>query len=57
MSNSQFKLRQKTNKRKVVNRTVKLYSVAPDINIVKNVLKKVPNAVIKTISNAAINAR
>ena len=32
-------------------------SVAPDSKIVKSVLKKAPDAVIRVISNAALNAR
>ena len=56
MEYSQSKLRQKSNKRKVVKRTVKFLSVAPDLEIAKAVLQKAPDAVIQAISNAAVNA-
>ena len=57
MGNLQSKLRQKSNKRKVVKRTVKFLSVAPDLEVAKAVLQKAPDAVIQAISNAAVNAR
>ena len=47
----------KSNKQKVVKRTVKFLSVAPDSKIAKAVLKKAPDAVIRAISNAALNGR
>ena len=57
MGNSQSKLRKKSNKRKVVKRTVKFLSVAPDLEVARAVLQKAPEAVIQAISNAAVNAR
>ena len=57
MGNSQFKLRPKSNKRKVVKRTIKFLSVAPDIEVARALLQKAPNAVIHAISDAAVNAR
>ena len=57
MGNSQSKLRQKSNKRKVVKRTVKFLSVALNLEVAKAVLQKAPDAVIQAISNAAVNAR
>ena len=46
-----------SNKQKVIKRTIKFLSVAPDSKIVKSVLKTAPDAVIRAISNAALNAR
>ena len=57
MGNSQSKLRPKSNKRKVVKRTVKFLSVSLDIEVARAVLQKAPEAVIQAISNAAVNAR
>ena len=57
MGNLQSKLRQKVNKRKVVKRTVKYFFVSDDSKVARAVLQKTPNAVIKTIFNAAVNAR
>ena len=51
----QSKLRKKSNKRKVVKRTVKFLSVASDIEVARAVLQKAPEAVIQAISNAAVN--
>ena len=56
MGNWHSKLRQKSNKRKVVKRTVKFFSVAPDLEVARTVLQKTPEAVIKAIFNAAVNA-
>ena len=56
MGNTQYKLRQKFNKRKVVKRTIKFLSVAPDLEVARAVLQKAPEAVIQAISNAAVNA-
>ena len=56
MGKSQIKLKLKSNKQKVVKRTVKFLSVAPDSKIAKAVLQKAPDAIIRAISNAAINA-
>ena len=57
MGNSQSKLRRKSNKLKVVKRTIKFLSVAPDLEVVRAVIKKAPNAVIGAISNGALNCR
>ena len=57
MGKSQIKLKLKSNKQKVVKRTVKFLSVAPDSKVAKAVLQKAPDAVIRAISNAALNAR
>ena len=57
MGNSQSKLKQKFNKRKVVKRTLKFFSVAPDIEVAKSILQIAPDAVIQAISNASVNAR
>ena len=57
MKYSQSKLKQKCNKRKVVKLTVKFLSVAPDLEVVRDVLQKAPEVVMQAISNAAINAR
>jgi hypothetical protein len=42
---------------KVIKRTVKYLSVAPDTSIVKSILQRAPDGVIRAISNAALNAR
>ena len=42
---------------KVVKRTIKFLSVAPDLEVVRDVIKKAPNAVIGAISNVALNCR
>ena len=42
---------------KVIKRIIKFRFVAPDLNIVKAVIKQAPNAVIGTISNKASNCR
>ena len=57
MGNSQSKLKRKSNKLKVVKRTIKFLSVAPDLEVVRAVIKKAPNAVIGAISNGALNCR
>ena len=57
MGNSQSKLKRKSNKLKVVKRTIKYLSVAPDLDVVRAVIKKAPNAVIGAISNGALNCR
>ena len=57
MGNSQSKLKHKFNKSKVVKRTIKFLSVAPDLEVVRAVIKKAPNAVIGAISNVALNCR
>ena len=57
MGNLQSKLRIKSNKRKVVKRTVKFLSVAPDLEVARAVLQMAPEAVIQAITNAAVNAR
>ena len=40
----------------MVKRTIKFRSVAPDIEVVRAVLQKAPDAVIQAISNSAVNA-
>ena len=57
MGNSQSKLKRKSNKLKVVKRTIKFLSVAPDLEVVIAVIKKAPNTVIGAISNGALNCR
>ena len=57
MENSQSKLKRQSNKLKVVKRTIKFLSVAPDLKIAKAVLQKAPKKVITAISNATLNAR
>ena len=39
----------------MVKRIIKFLSVAPDLHIVRAVIKKAPNAVIGAISNGALN--
>ena len=53
----QIKLKQYTNKQNVIKRTVRFLSVVPDSKVAKAVLQKAPDAVIRVISNAALNAR
>ena len=57
MNNSISKLKRKSNKLKVVKRTIKFLSVAPDLEVVRAVIKKALNAVIGAISNGALNSR
>ena len=57
MGNSQSKLKHKSNGLNVVKRTIKFLSVAPDLEVVRAVIKKSPNAVIGAISNGALNCR
>ena len=57
MGNSQSKLKRKSNKLKVVKRITKYLSVAPDVHIVRAVIKNALNAVIGAISNGALNCR
>ena len=42
---------------KMVKRKIKFPSVAPDLDVVRAVIKKAPNAVIVAISNGALNSR
>ena len=57
MGNLQSKHNRKSNKLKVFKRKIKFLSVAPDLNVVRAVIKKAPNAVIGAISNGALNCR
>ena len=57
MGNSQSKLKRKSNKLKVVKRTITFLSVAPDLEVVRAVIKIAPNTVIGALSNGAINCR
>ena len=41
----------------MVKRTIKFLSVAPDLEVVRTVIKNAPNAVIGSISNGALNCR
>ena len=41
----------------MVKRTIKFLYVAPDLEVVRNVIKTAPNAVIGAISNGALNCR
>ena len=49
--------KKKSNNLKVVRRTIKYLTVAPDQQTVKTVLKRSPDGVIQAIANAALNAR
>lgn len=51
------KSKKKFTKLKLVKRTVKFLSVAPDFIVAKALLQKAPDAVIRAISNATLNAR
>ena len=57
MGNSQSKLKRKFNKLKVVKCTIKFLSVAPDLEVLRAVINKAPNAVIGAISIGALNSR
>ena len=57
MGNSQSKFKRTVNKLKVVKRTIKVLSVAPDLEVVRIVINKAPNAVIGAISYEALNFR
>ena len=54
MGNLQSKFKRTSNKLKVIQRTIKFLSVAPDLEVVKTVIK---NSVIGVISNGALNSR
>jgi len=45
------------NQVKVIKRTVKYLSVAPDSEAIRAVLQRAPDGVIRAVSNAALNAR
>ena len=51
------KRRTKSKTNKIVKRTIKYLSVAPDIDIVQQTIQKAPKGVIRAIANAALNAR
>ena len=51
MTKSKSKYKCKSNKQKVVKRKIKFYYVAPDLDVVKAIIKNAPNAVIGAISN------
>ena len=57
MGNTQSKFKRKSNKLKVVKRYIKFLAVAPDLEVVRAVIKKSPKVVIAAISNAALNGR
>ena len=57
MGNTQSKFKRKSNKLKVVKRYIKFLAVAPDLDVVRAVIKKAPKDVIAVISNAALNGR
>ena len=57
MGNSQSKLKRKSNKLKVVKRTIEFLSVALDLEVVRAVINKEPNAVIAAIFNGTLNYR
>ena len=57
MGNLQCKLKRTSNKLKVIKRTIKFLSVAPDFEVVRNVIKKAPNAVIGAMSIGALDCR
>ena len=47
----------KNKQAKIVKRTVKYLSIAPDTEAVRSVLQSSPDAVIRAVANAALNAR
>jgi hypothetical protein len=49
--------KRKNSKTKIIKRTVKYLSIAPNTNIVRAILQQAPDGVIRAISNAALNAR
>ena len=55
MGNSQSKLKRKSNKVKVVKRNIQFLLVAPDLEVIRIVIKTAPNAVIGAIFNKALN--
>ena len=57
MGNTQSKFKRKSNKLEVVKRYIKFLSVAPDLEVVRAVIKKAPKEVIAAISNSALNGR
>ena len=57
MGNTQSKFKRKFNKLKVVKRYIKFLAVAPDLEVVRAVIKTAPKEVIAAISNAALNGR
>ena len=57
MGNTQSKFKRKSNKLKVVKRYIKFLAVAPDLEVVRAVIKKAPKEIIAAISNAALNGR
>ena len=54
---SQSKLKRKSNRLKVVKRTIKFRSIEPDLDVVKAVIKKATIAVIGAFSNGTLNCR
>lgn len=57
MGNVMSKSRRTRNNTKVIKRTIKFLSVAPDSEVVRSVLLHAPDGVVRAISNAALNAR
>ena len=57
MGNTQSKLKRKFNNLKVVKRYIKFLAVAPDLEVVRPLIKIAPKEVIAAISNAALNGR
>ena len=57
MGHTQSKFKRKSNKLKVVKRYITFFAFAPDLQVVRTVIKKAPNEVIAAISNAALNGR
>lgn len=49
--------KQKANQIKLVKRTIKFLASGPDSNVVRTVLGSAPDAVIRGVCNAAVNAR
>ena len=45
------------NQSKIIKRTIKFLSIAPDTEIVRKVIPRAPDGVIRAICNAALNAR
>ena len=57
MGNTQSKFKRKSNKLKVIKRNIKFNAVAPDLEVVRAVIKKALKEVLAAIFNAALNGR
>ena len=45
------------NQSKIIERTIKFSSIAPDTEVVRKVIQKAPDGVFRSICTAALNAR